>query len=89
MRTEAIDSELTRVRESGPLREVKIPPCPELLTRLRKAMEAREPDLVEVQAIASADVAMGATLLRSANSPVHLGDGAPCVSVGQALTRLG
>lgn len=89
MRTEAIDTELKRARESGPLREVKIPPCPELLTRLRKAMEAREPDLVEVQAIASADVAMGATLLRSANSPVHLGDGAPCVSVGQALTRLG
>jgi HD-like signal output (HDOD) protein len=59
MRTEAIDSELTRVRESGPLREVKIPPCPELLTRLRKVMEAREPDLAEVQAIASADVAMG------------------------------
>ena len=89
MRTEAIDTELTQARDRGPLREIKIPPCPVLLTRLRKAMQMREPDLAEVQAIAAADVAMSATLLRVANSPVHLGDGAPCVSVGQAMMRLG
>jgi HD-like signal output (HDOD) protein len=89
MRTEAIATELTQARERGPLREIKIPPCPDLLTRLRKAMQMREPDLTEVQAVASADVAMSATLLRVANSPVHLGDGAPCVSVGQAMMRLG
>ena len=32
---------------------------------------------------------MSATLLRVANSPVHLGDGQRCATVGQALTRLG
>lgn len=89
MRTAAIAAELTQARQKGPLREIQIPPCPELLSRLRAAMELPEPDLGEVQAVASADVAMGATLLRVANSPVHLGDGAPCVSVGQAMTRLG
>ncbi|MBN8505150.1 MAG: HDOD domain-containing protein [Burkholderiales bacterium] len=89
MRTDAIAAELTQARTKGPLREIQIPPCPELLARLRAAMALREPDLSEVQAVASSDVAMGATLLRVANSPVHLGDGAPCVSVGQAMTRLG
>jgi HD-like signal output (HDOD) protein len=89
MRTDAIRTELTQAREKGPLREIQIPPCPELLQRLKKAMALREPDYTEVQAVASVDVAMSATLLRVANSPVHLGDGAPCVSVGQAMTRLG
>lgn len=89
MHTAAIDAELTQSRQRGPLREIQIPPCPELLTRLREALQYSEPDMAEVQAIAAADVAMSATLLRVANSPVNLGDGAPCVSIGQALTRLG
>ncbi|MBB5203659.1 HD-like signal output (HDOD) protein [Inhella inkyongensis] len=89
MQIATVQTEIAQSRERGPLREIKIPPCPELLTRLRAAMALQEPDLSEVQAIASADVAMSATLLRVANSPVHLGDGAPCVSVGQAMTRLG
>jgi HD-like signal output (HDOD) protein len=89
MHSEQIQQELTLARDKGPLREIKIPPCPDLLRRLRVALGTSEPDMTEVQAIASADVAMSATLMRVANSPVHLGDGAPCVSVGQALTRLG
>lgn len=84
-----IAAELQQAQRSGPLREIKIPPCPALLQRLRLALEQVEPDLAEVQAIAAADVAMSATLLRVANSPVHLADGLPCVSVGQAMTRLG
>jgi HD-like signal output (HDOD) protein len=89
MRTQAIAQELQQARDKGPLREIQIPPCPELLARLRNAMQHGEPDFTEVQAVAAADVAMSATLLRVANSPVNLGDGAPCVSVGQAMTRLG
>ena len=90
MRTTAIETELQQARTRGPLREIKIPPCPELLARLRVVLQQPgEPDLAEVQAIASADVAMSATLIRVANSPVHLGDGQPCATVGQALTRLG
>ena len=89
MQSSQIQQELTQARDKGPLRELKVPPCPELLQRLRGALQRAEPDLAEVQAVAAADVAMGATLLRVANSPVHLSDGAPCVSVGQAMTRLG
>lgn len=87
--TSKIAAELQQAQRSGPLREIKIPPCPVLLQRLRAALDLPEPDLAEVQAIAAADVAMSATLLRVANSPVHLGGGQPCVSVGQAMTRLG
>lgn len=87
--TSKIAAELQLAQRSGPLREIKIPPCPVLLQRLRAALDLPEPDLAEVQAIAGADVAMSATLLRVANSPVHLGGGQPCVSVGQAMTRLG
>ena len=75
MKTVAVDEELTQARRSGPLREFKIPPCPELLTRLRTALQQPQPDMTEVQAVAAADVAMSATLIRVANSPVHLGDG--------------
>lgn len=89
MQIARVQQEIQTARDKGPLREIKIPPCPELLTRLRAALALPQPDLVEVQAIASADVAMSATLLRVANSPVHLGDGAPCLNVGQAMTRLG
>lgn len=89
MHSSQIQQELTVARDKGPLREIKIPPCPDLLRRLRAAMQHAEPDMTEVQAVAQADVAMSATLMRVANSPVHLGDGAPCVSVGQAMTRLG
>lgn len=89
MHAEAVRAELEHARRSGPLREIRIPPCPELLARLRAALALPQPDMEAVQAVAAADVAMSATLLRVANSPVHLGDGQPCASVGQALLRLG
>ena len=89
MHISQVQQELIQARDKGAVRELKIPPCPELLQRLRGALQRGEPDLQEVQAVAAADVAMGATLLRVANSPVHLGDGAPCMNVGQAMTRLG
>lgn len=89
MHAEAVVAELEHARRQGPLREIRIPPCPVLLARLRAALALPQPDMEEVQAVAAADVAMSATLLRVANSPVHLGDGQPCASVGQALLRLG
>lgn len=89
MHADAVAAELEHARRQGALREIRIPPCPELLARLRTALATTPADMNEVQAVAAADVAMSATLLRVANSPVHLGDGQPCASVGQALTRLG
>lgn len=91
MKTQVVHQELDRARANGPLRQIQIPPCPELLQRLRVAMSALpQPDLNEVGRIAAADVAMSATLLRVANSPLHLVAGnVPCATVGQAMYRIG
>lgn len=91
MKTQAVHQELDQARANGPLRQIQIPPCPELLQRLRAAMAALpQPDLDEVGRIAAADVAMSATLLRVANSPLHLVAGhVPCSTVGQAMYRIG
>ncbi len=81
--------ELDKARRSGPLQHIVIPPCPELLTRLQKAMAEAEPDLNEVARIATSDVAMSATLLRAANSPAYSAGGAAVQTIGQAMNRLG
>ena len=52
-----VQQEVDRARAKGPLREIVVPPCPELLVRLQAAMTPAEPDLTEVGRIASADVA--------------------------------
>lgn len=87
-RSESIDKELEQVRRSGPLQNIVIPPCPELLARLRTAMSSSEPDLNEVARIATSDVAMSATLLKSANSPLFASV-QPVQTIGAAMDRLG
>lgn len=87
-RISAIEREIDHARQRGPLRQIVVPPCPELLTRLQAAMAAAEPDLNEVARIADADVAMAATLIRNANGARHAGM-APVASAGQAMNRLG
>ncbi|WP_235513736.1 HDOD domain-containing protein [Aquabacterium parvum] len=86
---DAVLQELDRARRNGPLQHIVIPPCPELLTRLQKAMSEAEPDLNEVARIATSDVAMSATLLRAANSPAYSAGGAAVQTIGQAMNRLG
>ncbi|MCV2354810.1 HDOD domain-containing protein [Paucibacter sp. B2R-40] len=85
----SIRQEIDSSRKSGVLKTILIPPCPELLARLQQAMAQAQPDLNEVARIAASDVAMSAILLRMANSPVHIADGMPCNTVGQAMTRIG
>ncbi len=87
-RDAAVAAELDRERQRGALRQIVIPPCPALLRRLQHAMACAEPDLNEVARIAGSDVAMAATLLRNANSPLH-SFGQPVQTVGQAMDRLG
>lgn len=84
----AIESEIDHARRRGPLQQIVVPPCPELLTRLEQAMASAEPDLNEVARIANADVAMAATLIRQANSALFAAD-RPVASAGQAMNRLG
>lgn len=89
MSTASIRQEIDKSRATGVLKQIVIPPCPELLARLQRAMNEAEPDLNEIARIAASDVAMSATLLRIANSPLHIADGMPCTTVGQAMTRIG
>ncbi len=87
-RSARITHELDDQRKRGALRQIVIPPCPALLLQLQAAMAEAEPDLQTVARIASSDVAMAATLLRNANSPLHA-VGPPLQTVGQAMNRLG
>ena len=88
-RIHSIEREIDHARQRGPLQQITVPPCPELLTRLQRAMAAVEPDLAEVGRIAGADVAMAATLIRNANSALFASAGPPVATVGQAMNRLG
>ncbi len=88
-RTQQIRDDLDQSRRRGPLQQIQIPPCPELLAQLQQAMSQPEPDLNLVSRIASSDVAMAATLLRIANGPLFKPVGLPCTTVGQAMTRIG
>lgn len=83
-----IEIEIDQARRQGPLTQIVVPPCPELLTRLEQVMKAEEPDLAEVARIANADVAMTATLVRHANGALFAGN-PPVASAGQAMNRLG
>ncbi|MBV8500224.1 MAG: HDOD domain-containing protein [Paucibacter sp.] len=89
MKASAIRQEVDNSRKSGSLKQIKIPPCPEALALLQDAMNRPEPDLTAVARIAADDVAMSATLLRTANGPLYRPLGPPCSTVGQAMTRLG
>lgn len=82
------ERELDQALASGPLRDIVIPPCPELLVALRAEMGQADPDPNVIAAIAGRDVAMAASLIRTANSPFFARASA-VNSVGQALGLLG
>lgn len=87
-RLDAVQTELDQARKSATLQSLQIPPCPELLVRLREALSHAEPDLNEVARIATSDVAMSATLIKAANSPVYA-QTLPVQTLGTALNVLG
>lgn len=82
------DRELDQALSFGPLRDIVIPSCPELLIALRAEMGQADPDPNVIAAIAGRDVAMAASLIRTANSPFYARSSA-VNSVGQALGLLG
>jgi HD-like signal output (HDOD) protein len=83
-----IDTELDHARSDGPMRTIVIPPCPDLLVRLQAAMKQADPDWTEVRDIAGADVAMAASLVRAANSPLYARSSS-VQGVEQAMALLG
>ncbi len=84
----AIDRELDLARNEGPVRDIVIPPCPELLTALRHEVSQGDPDPQKIARIAASDVAMAASLLRIANSPLYARS-RPADTVAQAVAMLG
>lgn len=88
MRTAAIDHELDKARSEGAVRDITIPPCPELLTELRSQVNLADPEPAEISRIASCDVAMAAALMRWVNSPLY-SRSRPAQTVAQAIAMLG
>ncbi len=66
-----INRELDLTRTEGPVRDIVIPPCPELLQALQREADQADPDPDEIARIAGSDVAMAAALIRTANSPYY------------------
>ena len=83
-----IERELDQARNDGPLSNIVIQPCPELLMALQRETRKLDPDPAEIARIASSDVAMAAALLRIANSPLYA-RARPANTVGEAVTMLG
>lgn len=83
-----LDRELDLAQTAGPLRDIVIPPCPELLTALLQEMRQTDPDPAEITRIASSDVAMAAALMRVANSPLY-SRARLAGTVAEAVTLLG
>jgi HD-like signal output (HDOD) protein len=83
-----IDQELDQALRLGPAGTITIPPCPDLLTRLQAVMREADPDWDVVCEIAGSDVAMAASLVRAANSPLYARSQAVS-SVEQAMSLLG
>ncbi|MEY8878209.1 MAG: HDOD domain-containing protein [Leptothrix sp. (in: b-proteobacteria)] len=87
-RHDRVDAELDWARTAGPVRTITIPPCPELLARLQVVMGEPDPDWDAICSIASADVAMAASLVRAANSPLYARN-STVQGVPQAISLLG
>jgi HD-like signal output (HDOD) protein len=88
MKAQEINRELDHARDAGPVKDIVIPPCPQLLVKLQSELNQADPDPLVVAAIAGSDVAMTAALIRIANSPLYARR-EPVSSVSQAVSMLG
>ena len=70
------------------VREIGIPPCPAMLTKLLRETRSEEPDFRRVGRFIGGDVALASAVLKVANSPFY-GLRNKAASVQQALTLLG
>lgn len=88
MKVTEIDRELDHARAHGPVRDIVIPPCPELLADLQREVSRGDPDPGVIARIAGSDVAMAAALLRIANSSLYT-RARPAATVTEAIALLG
>lgn len=78
-----IDKEADKI-----VRDIGIPPCPAVLTKLLKEMREDDPDYNKASKLISADVSLSASMLKTVNSP-FFGLRSKATSVNQALHLLG
>jgi HD-like signal output (HDOD) protein len=88
MKVAEINRELDLAREAGPLRDIIIPPCPELLAELQREVNQGDPDPAVIARIAGSDVAMAASLIRIANSSLYARS-QPARTVAESIALLG
>lgn len=77
------DDEVERI-----VRDLGIPPCPEILTRLLREMREDEADFIKIGNLISGDVSLAAATLKTVNSP-FFGLRSKLSSLHQALNVLG
>jgi HD-like signal output (HDOD) protein len=80
---QGVDDEVERL-----VKQIEIPPCPAVLTRIVREMQTDEPDLNKIAQGVTADVALAAAMLKTVNSPFY-GLRNKANSVHQALILLG
>ncbi|MGZ9079972.1 MAG: HDOD domain-containing protein [Burkholderiales bacterium] len=69
-------------------KNIRLPACPAILTRLLREMRADEPDFVKVAKLIGSDVSLSGAMLKTVNSPFY-GLRAKVASVHQALNVIG
>lgn len=67
--TGTADTDALTSRLSDTIKDIGIPPCPAILTRINEEMAKEEPDLRSLDLAISSDVALAAGLIALANSP--------------------
>jgi HD-like signal output (HDOD) protein len=88
MTVEQINRKLDLDRTHGPLQDIIVPPCPELLTALQREISKQDPDPAVIASIAGSDVAMAAALIRIANSSYYA-RGREVRTVGEVVAKFG
>ncbi|MEZ5613701.1 MAG: HDOD domain-containing protein [Rhodocyclaceae bacterium] len=67
--TDCFDADLTDAAAAEMLRNVAIPPCPEIIAELLAEAQREDVDFIRVSRLITGDVALAAAVLKSANSP--------------------
>lgn len=80
---EVLDHEAEQI-----VRDIGIPPCPAILTKLMQEMRGDEPDFGRIGKLIGGDVSLAAAMLKTVNSPFY-GLRAKATSVQQAIALLG
>ena len=80
---EVLDREAEQI-----VKDIGIPPCPAILTKLMKEMRGDDPDFIKLGKLISGDVSLGAAMLKTVNSPFY-GLRTKATSVQQAIALLG